>query len=126
MRKSAEVAKPASSADETLFAALYERHYRSIRDFCRRRLTPDLVDDAVAETFLTAWRRLDDVPDGDAALTWLYGVAYRVVGHQWRSSARRRRLETRLLSTVRRPAPAADEHVIESDEHRMVINAADR
>ena len=86
----------------------------------------DLVDDAVAETFLTAWRRLDDVPAGDEALVWLYGVAYRVIGHQWRSTARRRRLEDRLRSVVHRPASAADESVIDGDEHRLVLDAAAR
>ena len=116
MREIPEVAKLVHSGEDTLFAALYDRRYRSVRTFCRRRLTPDLVDDAVAETFLTAWRRLDEVPEGDAALMWLYGVASRVVGHQWRSAARRRRLEDRLHSVVRRPAPAAEEPVIAGDE----------
>jgi RNA polymerase sigma-70 factor (ECF subfamily) len=80
----------------------------------------------VAETFLTAWRRLEDVPAGDEALIWLYGVAYRVIGHQWRSTARRRRLEDRLRSVVRRPASAADESVIDGDEYRLVLDAAAR
>jgi RNA polymerase sigma-70 factor (ECF subfamily) len=86
----------------------------------------DLVDDAVAETFLTAWRRLDDVPAGAEALVWLYGVAYRVIGHQWRSTARRRRLEARLGSVVRRPASGADESVIKHDDCRLVLVAAAR
>jgi RNA polymerase sigma factor (sigma-70 family) len=110
--------------DSTAFARLYDHHHRSVRDFCRRRLSPDLVDDAVAETFLTAWRRLDEVPAGDAALTWLYGVAYRVVGHAWRGGARRRRLEGRLRSLVVRPAAGADELVILRHEHRLVLDAA--
>ena len=42
---------------------------------------------------------------------WLYGVAYRVIGHQWRSTARRRRLEDRLRSVGFRPVAAADEPV---------------
>jgi DNA-directed RNA polymerase specialized sigma24 family protein len=44
--------------------------------------------------FLTMWRRIDEVPEGDAALVWLYGVAYRVIGHQWRSVKRRSRLRS--------------------------------
>src|SRR5215475_13387892 len=87
-------------AEDARFSQLYERCSRPVRDFCRRRLASDLVDDAVAETFLTAWRRLDDVPAGDAALVWLYRVAYRVIGHQWRSTARRRRLEEKLRSMM--------------------------
>lgn len=114
------------SPREARFADLYRRHHRPIRDFCRRRVHLDLVDDAVAETFLTAWRRIEDVPPGDAALVWLYRVAYRVVGHQWRSTARRRRLEARLSSVVRRPAPAADEAALDADQEVRVLEAAAR
>jgi RNA polymerase sigma-70 factor (ECF subfamily) len=112
------------SGDDALFTLLYRRHYRPIRDFCRRRVASDLVDDAVAETFLTAWRRLEDVPAGDEALLWLYRVAYRVIGHQWRSTARRRGLEDRLRSVVSRPASAADESVIDGDDGLLVLDAA--
>jgi DNA-directed RNA polymerase specialized sigma24 family protein len=114
------------SREDALFAEIYRRYYRSIRHFCRRRVANDLVDDAVAETFLIAWRRLEDVPAGDEALIWLYGVAYRVIGHQWQSTARRRRLEDRLRAVARRPASAADESVIDGDEYRLVLDAAAR
>jgi RNA polymerase sigma-70 factor (ECF subfamily) len=36
-----------------------------------------MAPDVVAETFLVAWRRLDDVPADP--LPWLYGVARRVL-----------------------------------------------
>lgn len=113
-------------ADDAVFAELYRRYHRPVRDFCRRRVASDLVDDAVAETFLTAWRRRHNMPaDGDA-LVWLYGVAYRVVGHEWRASARRRRLDARLRLIVSRPAPAADESIVDRDEFRRVLAAAAR
>ncbi len=121
-----EVASFIHPSGEALFAQLYNHHYRPIHDFCRRRVANDLVDDAVAETFLTAWRRLDDVPAGDEALLWSYRVAYRVIGHQWRSTARRRRLEDRLRSVVHRPASAADESIIDGHEHHLVLAAAAR
>jgi RNA polymerase sigma-70 factor, ECF subfamily len=126
VRDRAGTAWPEGSCEDALFAQLYQRHYRPIRDFCRRRLARDLVDDAVAETFLIAWRRLEDVPVGDQTLVWLYRVAYRVIGHQWRSTARRRRLQERLEAIVRRPASAADEAVIDADERRLVLAAAGR
>ena len=112
--------------DDVLFAELYRLYHRPVRDFCRRRVVNDLVDDAVAETFLTAWRRLSDIPQGSEALLWLYGVAYRVIGHQRRSSFRRRRLEDRLRSVARRSAEAADESVIDGAQYRLVLDAAAR
>lgn len=50
----------------------------------------------MADTFLVAWRRLDQVPDGDAALLWLYGVARRTIGNQRRGDTRRTRLVARI------------------------------
>jgi RNA polymerase sigma-70 factor (ECF subfamily) len=54
--------------DDAVFVELYRRYHRPVRDFCRRRVASHLVDDAVAETFLAAWRRLNDVPSGGGAL----------------------------------------------------------
>ena len=112
--------------EDALFHELYRRYYRPIRAYCRRRLPHDVVDDAVAEVFLTAWRRLDDVPAGDGALVWLYGVAYWVIGHEWRSTARRRRLDVRMRSVVGHRASAADETVMDGDECRIVLDAVAR
>ena len=114
------------TAADIVFAELYGRYYGPVHHFCRRRLADDLVDDAVAETFLTAWRHLDEVPTGDDALVWLYGVAFRVVGHLWRSALCRQRLEIRLLSIGRRAAVAADESVLDEEESRLVLAAAAR
>ena len=111
--------------DEESFARLYESYYDQVVDFCRRRLASELVEDAVAETFLTAWRRLDTVPAG-AALLWLYAIAHRVVGHQWRSAARQRRLEQRIRFLPRRPVSGADEAVVEAAEHHLVLEASAR
>jgi RNA polymerase sigma factor (sigma-70 family) len=46
--------------------------------------------------FLTAWRRLDAVPEGDAARVWLYATARRVIANQRRSSRRQAALRERL------------------------------
>jgi RNA polymerase sigma-70 factor (ECF subfamily) len=60
---------------EVRFARLYERCEGALRNYCRRRVAAEAVDDVVADAFLTAWRCLDQVPRGDAALLWMYGVA---------------------------------------------------
>jgi RNA polymerase sigma factor (sigma-70 family) len=68
--------------------------------------------DAAAETFLTAWRRLDDVPPGDQARLWLYGVARRVLANQQRGEHRRSeladRLRTELTTAYRAPEYAGE------------------
>ena len=114
------------SDHDAQFARLYERCYEPIHAFCSRRVTADAVDDAVAETFLTVWRRLDEVPAGEAALVWMYRVAFRVVGHQWRADTRRGRLQNRLRMVGSRPAVGADEASLDADEHRIVLAALDR
>jgi RNA polymerase sigma-70 factor (ECF subfamily) len=83
---------------------LFEVHHRALLAYAARR-TPTLTDaeDVVAEVFLVAWRRLDDVPAGDGALPWLYGVARKTIGNQRRGLFRRRRLRDRLEQTAERP-----------------------
>ena len=52
------------------FRSMFERHYR-----CVLAYTSDAdADDVVGETFLVAWRRLDDVPAADGELPWLVEV----------------------------------------------------
>ena len=82
----------------TRFLEVHDRFYRHVYAYCRRRTHTDAVEDVVADTFLIAWRKSDQIPPGDQALPWLYGVAYRVLTHQWRSAFRRERLAEKLSS----------------------------
>ena len=43
-----------------------------------------LAEDAVAETFAVAWRRVDHLPEPDVALPWLLAIARRVLANQHR------------------------------------------
>ncbi len=112
------------SEAERRFERAYQQHYHHIRAYCRRRVTEDRVDDTVAETFLVAWRRLDELPEPDHALPWLYGVAYRVVGHQWRSRSRRRRLDEKLAIVRSAPSPSPEDVAVQTDETTRVLEAA--
>jgi RNA polymerase sigma-70 factor (ECF subfamily) len=79
------------------FDALFKENVTGIASYCgwRSRSTGD-EQDAVAEVFLIAWRRLDDVPKGDGARPWLYATARRVMANQARANARRARLGEKL------------------------------
>jgi RNA polymerase sigma-70 factor (ECF subfamily) len=93
---------------EALFERLYAEHGRAVVAYAVRRATDaENAADVVADTFLVAWRRLDDVPAGEAARLWLYGVARNVLANQQRSERRRQRLGERL----RQELPAALEGV---------------
>jgi RNA polymerase sigma-70 factor (ECF subfamily) len=57
---------------------MYEKHNRAIRAYCLRRIGDADASDAVSEVSAVAWRRIDDVPDDEMTLPWLYGVARRL------------------------------------------------
>lgn len=68
------------------FEALYEQHASAVKGYAMRRTDPARADDVVAEVFLVAWRRLEDVPA--EARPWLFGVARRVLANERRRIAR--------------------------------------
>lgn len=82
------------------FEGIYESNYDRILGYALRRANRDEAADVVAETFLTAWRRLEDVPDGPGALLWLYGTARRVLANQERGNRRRERLSERVRAEL--------------------------
>ena len=82
------------------FDLLFDSSYNAIFRYCARRLGPTDAEDAAADVFAVAWRRIEDMPEGDARKAWLFGVAHRVVGRQYRSRQRRNRLSARLEQTT--------------------------
>jgi RNA polymerase sigma factor (sigma-70 family) len=76
---------------------MYAATFEALLAYASRRVEhPEDAADVVAETFLIAWRRQGEVPDGDEARLWLYGVARRVLANQQRGGRRRERLGARL------------------------------
>jgi DNA-directed RNA polymerase specialized sigma24 family protein len=72
----------------------------------RRTDSPEDTEDVMSETFLTAWRRIADVPEGEAARLWLYGVARRVLANQRRGQSRRAGLAERLKDKLSAARPS--------------------
>lgn len=79
---------------DEIFEALHRDHFRAVLAYARRRVPAGEADDVVAETFATAWRKLQRVPA--EPLPWLLGVARNVILHQRRAHARRDALTQRL------------------------------
>lgn len=92
------------------FETLFNDHRRSILAYAIRR-APTVADaeDAAAETFTIAWRKLDAVPDD--SLPWLYAVARRVLANQRRGRGRRERLAALLrVDDVPTPLPVGEDY----------------
>ena len=86
----------ADLARRELFERVAADVYEPLQRYLRRRARADDAADALADTLLVVWRRLDDVPDDP--LPWCYGVARRCLANQRRSDTRRLRLVQRAGS----------------------------
>jgi RNA polymerase sigma factor (sigma-70 family) len=94
------------------FVQIYEHAYRPILGYVLRRCQdPDDAADVVAETFAIAWRRIDEIPPGDEARLWLYGVARRTLANKHRDETRRTALAVRLRAEL----TVWSENVVEDD-----------
>jgi RNA polymerase sigma-70 factor (ECF subfamily) len=83
------------------FEALYAANHVPILGYAlRRTASQDDAADILAETFLAAWRRLDELPPGLDARLWLYGVARRVLANHYRGERRRSALAVRLRAEL--------------------------
>jgi RNA polymerase sigma-70 factor (ECF subfamily) len=98
------------------FDELFASYSSDIVAYCswRTRSASD-AQDAAADVFLTAWRRFDELPTGDAARLWLYATARRVLANQRRANRRRTALHERI---------ALERAAVEPrDEHELVHRA---
>lgn len=77
------------------FEALFREHYDDVLAYALARSGVDVAKEAVAETFLVAWRRRAQVPE--PALPWLLGVTRRTLSTQRRSLRRRDSLTERVV-----------------------------
>jgi RNA polymerase sigma-70 factor (ECF subfamily) len=112
---------------EQRYRLLFERNWLRVRAYAIRRCGDvSAADDAAAETFLVAWRRIGDIPP-DNELAWLMGVARRVLANARRSDARRDKLLARLRgATVPEVVDLADLAVDASDTAVEVRSALGR
>jgi len=112
-----------STAREKQFRRLFQAEYPHVLAYALRR-TGDLAEaqDAIAEVFTVAWRRIADAPTDEAARPWLFAIARRTIANQRRSQRRRIALRERLRlqpSTTQRT-----EDLLEEREQLHAVLAA--
>lgn len=83
------------------FDRLYRETYPRVLAYARSVATRENADDAVAETYVIAWRRQRDIPRS-GELGWLIGVTRRVLANARRSHRRSGALHA-LLDLQPRP-----------------------
>jgi RNA polymerase sigma-70 factor, ECF subfamily len=80
--------RPPGDPRAVRFESIFDETYGRVLAYALRRSADrGAAEEAAAETFLVAWRRLEDVPQ--QPLPWLLGTARRVLANQRRSSRRR-------------------------------------
>jgi RNA polymerase sigma-70 factor (ECF subfamily) len=105
--------RPATADAARKLDALFGACERRVLAYAMRRTSTTAdAEDAAAETFTIAWRKIDQVPD--EALPWLLAVARRVIANQRRGSQRRGWLVTKLgrqsaAAPVLHPASETDD-----------------
>lgn len=107
----------ASAGRQARFEAVMTAVYEPLQRYARRRTSPDVADDIVADALLVVWRRLDQVP-ADAELPWCYRVAANCLANSRRAAGRR----VRLVSRVARLDAPVD--VVEPDLPDPTLHAA--
>lgn len=84
---------------------MYHENYRPLLAYARRRVDWSTAEEVVADTFLTAWRRRDDVPEGHER-PWLFGVARNTIRNAKRASGRQTAVREKLRG---QPKPGPDD-----------------
>jgi len=84
---------------------LFDGAYSDVLRFAQRRLPSSHAEEAVAEAFMVAWRRIDEAPrrPGEAR-AWLFGITRNCLLKARRSQDRQDALAVRIRDTA--PAPS--------------------
>ncbi len=82
----------ARDGDEDAFGMLFDRHARTVYNYCFRRTADwSVAEDLTSVVFLETWKRRREVSTRtDSLLPWLYGVATNLL-HNHRRALRRHR-----------------------------------
>lgn len=103
----AGVAPAREDQDAAAFRRIFEAAFDDLVRYAERRVADSAVDDVVADTFLVAWRRLDELPaEPSEVRAWLFAVARRVLANTHRG---RRRSHAVAVRVAAQPQHAGDD-----------------
>jgi RNA polymerase sigma-70 factor (ECF subfamily) len=102
------------------FESVFDAYSAQVAAYLRRRVSPEIADDVLADTFLVAWRRVDSMPA--RPLPWLLGIAHRTLANHLRG----RRRQAALVGRLRDVARSAREQSLGESETLDVLEALQR
>ena len=111
---------------EERFREIYAANRRAVLAYFLRRTDATSARDGASETFLVAWRRINEVPEGDRSLLWLYGVARKVLANQRRSRKRFAALGQKLSQVAPAEDPSPEVVVLRRAQDEEMLIAVDR
>lgn len=71
------------AARERAFTTLFETHATAVHRYAARRAAAPDVEDIVADVFVIAWRKFEQIP-ADFELPWLFRTAWNVLANRHR------------------------------------------
>jgi RNA polymerase sigma factor (sigma-70 family) len=113
----------AQTGDVDAFGLLFERHARTIYNYCFRRVGDwSVAEDLVSIVFLEAWRRRAQCLPAGKELPWFLGIATNVVRNR-RRAERRHAAALGRVPQARPEQSFADESDERLDDERMMQRA---
>ncbi len=116
----APLVRAARSGDHAAFASLLDAHLPHVRTFLALKApVPQLVDELAHDTFIFAFRHLDEFKPGTSFRTWLRAIAWNLLRAEVQRFARERVQQEKFavwqladFSTASETAPSAEaEHL---------------
>jgi len=114
---------PDVAVGEAKFRRAFDEHFDAITRYCFRRLPANQANDAAANVFTIAWRKIDQMPEDDHALLWLYGIARNEISTFRRSLRRAASLRSKLAWQPRYPDPGPETVVVRNSEQAGILAA---
>jgi RNA polymerase sigma-70 factor (ECF subfamily) len=102
----------------------FRSHYDEVLAYCARRIGRNEAEDAAADVFAIASRRVNEI-DWQTARPWLYGIARGVLANRWRSQRRRLRLMGHLAGQTISRDDRPDDVLVRRVEELEAIRALD-